>query len=68
MKVGDKVAFWTHGYFIKYLYINEINIFDYDYQKLYFKTNDGSRFFMESDYNSGKHYNVGNHAFWIWEL
>lgn len=64
MKVGDKVALFSHDGFRRFLTITETGIPSGVNNLTCYKTNEGSTFYMKPESSTGKHYN-GNRAFWI---
>jgi hypothetical protein len=66
MKLGDRATLYSHNGFIRFVDIVGFGIPDpLVGQKTCYRTNDDALFYMKPELNTGKHYNVGNSAFWI---
>lgn len=65
MKSGDRVALFSHDGFRRFLTIAATHIPSGIDSLTCYKTNEGSTFYMKPDLSTGRHYNVGNKAFWI---
>ena len=65
MKVGDKVKFFSHGEFRRVLTIVEVGIPSGIDNLTAYRTDENTLFYMKGELGTGKHYNVGNRAFWI---
>lgn len=65
MKVGDRVALFSHIGFRRFLTITESHLPSGIDKFTCYKTNEGLTFYMKPELGTGRHYNVGNKAFWI---
>lgn len=65
MKIGDKVALFSHDGFHRFEFISESGVPSGFGKGSCCKTSSGALFYMRSELNTGRMYNVGNQAFWI---
>lgn len=68
MKVGDKVALFSHTGFRRVLTISEVGVSSGINSSACYKTSESSVFYMKPELFTRRHYNVGNKAFWIVKL
>jgi hypothetical protein len=65
MKVGDQVALFSHDGFRRFCIISKSRVpSTFDGTPCY-ETTDGTLFYLKPELGTGRHYNVGNKAFWI---
>jgi len=65
MKVGDRVALFSHNGFRRFGTISKVGIPSGLDNRTCYELTDGSKFFMKPELGTGRYYNVGNKAFWI---
>jgi hypothetical protein len=62
----EKVALFSHNGFRRFLFITEEGLpSGLNNGLAAFRTDEGSLFYMKPELNTGRHYNVGNKAFWV---
>jgi len=69
MEIGQKVALYDHGVFLRLVTIDRIGtVWGSEPKRIFcYKTNEGLSFYFEPDPETGYRFNVGNKAFWISE-
>lgn len=65
MKVGDKVALFSHDGFRRFEFISEFGVPSGFGGGSCYKTSSGALFYTRPELNTGRVYNVGNQAFYF---
>lgn len=66
MRIGDRVSLFSDSGFQGFLTIVEVGVSSGLGDGLTcYKMNDGTLFYMRPEIRTGRHFNVGNKAFWI---